>query len=984
MAEIIAGPYVSFVVKRLGEVLIQEANFLRGVSGQVEEMQRELNRMQCFLKDAAAKREEGDERVHNWVAEIREAAYDAEAVIDTFIIKVGFRRETGSILNVLMRYSCVFKFKGCIAIHKVGVEINSIKTKIASIRTSLETYGISAIREGESSSSEKQRLLRRSYPHIVEEDIVGLDDDIKTIVEHLVKEERQCRVVSIWGMGGLGKTTLAKKVYNHNDVRRHFDSFAWAFISQQCNVREVLEGILIKLSIEWREQIKLMKHEELVEKLFEVQSQKKCLVVIDDIWKAQDWEILSTAFPNKKDAGSKILLTTRIEEVASYADQLHKLRHLTKDESWELFEKKASTEFELSTKMMELGKEMVKHCGGLPLAIVVLGGLLANKHRMGEWEMVSRNISYYLNKKGKASHGGVPVSDILALSYQDLPYHLKACFLYLSHLPEDYFICAEKLVQMWMAEGIVSSSVPPAQVGEMRVEETMLDVGMSYLSELVQRCMVQIELNGFNRRIRVCRLHDLMRDLCLLKTQEENFLKVVRVEAFDNQQLKWENSASSSSSSPLTTIRRLVVYYLGDHDDENNIRREYVDLHELSNHDQLRSCKFYSFGNNLKSSNWEQIISLLKGFKLLRILDVERMNIKGENGMLPRDIGNLFHLRYLNIKDSNITSVPSSIGNLRFLQTLDLRTYANLEIPNVLWRLEQLRHLYLPERIELTGTSKLRLDGLSKLETLEAFDTKYCDVRYFPKLTNLRKVEVGWVAPVDLAVILKSPTLLNNSNFSIRGDFRTEEEQSLLRQLLGCHHLHKLHLCGSLNMVKKLPDQFPPNLTKLTLYFTELEEDPMPTLEKLPNLRTLILDFNSYIGKEMVCSSAPPLTITTAPSSSSSGGGGGGYGGCDGGGFPKLKSLELRQIENLEEWRVEQGAMPCLFRLQISYCEKLKEIPDGLRFITTLHELYIKYASKALRDRVREGGEDFYKVHHQMEGSKDIQPGKAKSNMVFM
>ncbi|CAL5377083.1 unnamed protein product [Camellia sinensis] len=610
-------------------------------------------------------------------------------------------------------------------------------------------------------------------------------------------------------------------------------------------------------------------------------------------------------------------------------------------------------EFEPSTEMMKLGKEMVKHCGGLPLAIVVLGGLLANKQEMEEWKMVSRNINYYLNKKGEGNHG---VRDILALSYQDLPYHLKACFLYLSHLPEDYEIRAEKLVQMWMAEDIVSSSsVPPAQVGEMNVEETMLDVGMSYLSELAQRCKVQVQLTRSGRRIKLCRLHDLMRDLCWLKAQEENFLKVVRVEAFDNQQLKWENSASSSSSSPLTTIRI-----------------EYINLEELTNHHHLPSCQFYFFVNDLKMSGWEQIKSLLQGFKLLRILDVESIEIKHEEGMLPRDIGNLFHLRYLSIRASEIYSVPSSIGNLRFLQTLDLRAVDELEIPNVLWRLEQLRHLYLPRRIKLTGTSKLRLDGLSKLETLEDFDTEYCDVRYFPKLTNLRKVEVCSEAPKDLAVILKSPILLNNSNslllpslsFAIVGDFRMEEEQSLLRQLLGCHHLHKLNLAGSLNLVNKLPDQFPPNLTKLALEDTKLEEDPMPTLEKLPNLRTLGLFQDSYIGKEMVCSSSPPPTTTTAPSSSSGGGGGVGYGGCDGGGFPKLVSLQLYSLENLEEWTVEQGAMPCLFRLVIHGCQKLKEIPDGLRFITTLREFDIKYASKALGNRVREGEEDFYKVQH--------------------
>ncbi|KAI8027933.1 putative disease resistance protein RXW24L [Camellia lanceoleosa] len=329
----------------------------------------------------------------------------------------------------------------------------------------------------------------------------------------------------------------------------------------------------------------------------------------------------------------------------------------------------------------------------------------------------------------------------------------------------------------------------------MKVEETMLDVGMCYLSELAQRCMVQVQLTRFSRRIKLCRLHNLMWDLCLLKAQEENFPKVVYVEAFDNQQLKRENSASSSSSSPWTKIHRLAVYYLGDHD-ANNIRREYINLEELTNHHHLRSCQFYFFGNDLEISGWEQIKSLFKGFKLLRILDVEGIyiGVKGKK-KLPRDIGNLFHLRYLNINESWIGSVPSSIGNLRFLETLDLRVYADevtIEIPNVLCTLEQLRHLYLPYVIKLTGTSKLQLDGLSKLETLKAFVTEYCDVRRFPKLTNLRQVEVLSEDHKDLAVILKSPILLNNSNslllpslsFSIVGDFKTEVEQSLLRQLL--------------------------------------------------------------------------------------------------------------------------------------------------------------------------------------------------------
>ncbi|XP_028064166.1 probable disease resistance protein RF45 [Camellia sinensis] len=968
MAESVALSFATFVVKSLGGFLIQEANNLGGVRPQVEQLRHQLTRMQCFLEVADARPRGGANEIiiRNCVAEIREASYDAEAAIATFVVKIG---RSDQFPFVLKRYLCIFK--EYLALREVRLEIEAINTWITnSLTTGFQTCAIlnsMGVRESSSSTSvaERQRQLRRSYTHIVEEDVVGVEEDVKAIVDLLVKEN--CRVVSIWGMGGLGKTTLAKTVYKHFENSHHFKCVAWAYISQQCNTREVLKGILIKLlspSDEHRKAIGRLNLDDLLKQLHQVQSEKKCLVILDDIWQDTDWDSLSPGFPNTTEVGSKILLTTRNENVAKHVDQqcvLYKLRHLTEKESWELFEKKIflrrNEGFALNTEMIELGKAMVKHCGGVPLAIVVLGGLLATTDAPNDWKRVSENISYDLgNGRGRA---GVPITEILAISYQDLPYHLKACFLYLSHLPEDHDIRAKKLIQMWMAEGIVSPSSIPTQV-EVK-EKTMLDVGMSYLGELVQRCMVQVQLTSFRKRIKLCRLHDLMRDLCLLKAKEENFLEIVCIKAFGHQ-LAWADSTPPSSSSPLTTIHRLAVYYLNDCD-ANSIESENViplSGHEMKNHNHIRSCQFYSFGHKLESSGWQKLKLLLKGLTLLTVLDLERIIIPGGRKKFPRAIGNLIYLRYLSVRDSDIKSLPSSIGNLGFLQTLDLRVrWCLIRIPNVLWRLKKLRHLYLPGGIKLSCIGKLRLDGLSKLETLKNFDARKCDVRCLSKLINLRKFSVE-VAPKDLVVMLKSP-ILNNSNrllqyssFSIRGDFRTEEEQSLLRQLLGCQHLRQLYLeHGSLNQANKLPDQFPPNLTKLWLRHTKLEEDPMPTLEKFPNLRTLCLLKDSYIGKAMVCSSGP--------SSISGGGGGGGYGGCDGGGFPKLISLELWNIENLEEWRVEQGAMPCLFHLQIGGCRKLKEIPDGLRFITTLRELDIKYSSEALRDRVREGGEDFYK-----------------------
>ncbi|KAL7236958.1 hypothetical protein ACSBR1_020111 [Camellia fascicularis] len=402
-----------------------EAINLRGVRPQVEQLQAQLNRMQCFLEAADARPKGGADEIiiHNCVAEIREAAYDVEAAIATFVIKVLHFTVVGDQVSSLLFSR---------ALREVRFEIEAINTRITnSLTTGFQTCGIlNSTGVGESSSStstaERQRQLRRSYTHIVEEDVVGTEED------------------SCFHLGD-GWSTLAKMVYKPIEIMHHFKCVAWAYISEQCNTREVLEGILMKLlslSNEERKAIGKLKHDELVKKLHQ----------------DADWDSLSPGFPNTTEVGSKILLTTRNENVAKHVDQqrvLYKWRHLTEKESWELFQKtflRRKEGFTLSTEMIELGKAMVKPCGGVPLAIVVLGGLLTTKDKLVERKEVSKNISYDLGK-GK-SQGGIPITDILALSYQGLPYHLKACFLYLSHLPEDYVIHAKKLIQMWMAKAL--------------------------------------------------------------------------------------------------------------------------------------------------------------------------------------------------------------------------------------------------------------------------------------------------------------------------------------------------------------------------------------------------------------------------------------------------------------------------------------------------------------------------------------------------
>ncbi|WRX11925.1 NB-ARC - like 10 [Theobroma cacao] len=333
-------------------------------------------------------------------------------------------------------------------------------------------------------------------------------------------------------------TTLAKKVYKHIDVKRRFDCCAWAFISQQCMLRQVLQGLLIKLlspSKEERELIDKLEENELMEKVYDFLKEKRYLVVFDDIWRKEHWNSLKHAFPRGKE-GSKILFTTRNKEVALHADPCNspiELQCLTDDESWKLFRMKAfpgkKTELHACAKELEmLGRDMVEKRGGLPLAIATLGGLLATKRSRAQWETVHQNINAHLNEFQQQDHHYGGVNWILVLSYNELPFHLKPCFLYLSNYPEDWEISKKELIRLWIAEGFIS---PSWESGGMLME----DVAEQFLEELINRCLVQVgKRDHTGIGVKTCHVHDLLRDLCVQKAREENFLEIIRPSLIEN------------------------------------------------------------------------------------------------------------------------------------------------------------------------------------------------------------------------------------------------------------------------------------------------------------------------------------------------------------------------------------------------------------------------------------------------------------------
>ncbi|XP_024193710.2 putative disease resistance protein At1g50180 [Rosa chinensis] len=368
-------------IKLLGDYILQQAKSSSGVSYQVRLAQVELHLMRGFLKDADSRTGE-DEVVRIWVELIRDAAYDLEDVIESFALKLAYRRRGGTVKIALKRFACIFS-EG-VDLHKIGSEIEDIMTTLSHLRSSLQSYNIRQVSAGESVASafKRQRDRRLTYAHEVESYIVGLEENTDRLVKELLRDGKRHRVVSIWGMGGSGKTTLAKQVFLQNEVKRHFVCFAWVCISQQWEGKDVLEEILIKLTspaTEKRKEISKMKKDEIAREVCSIQREKGCLVVLDDIWTQESWNSIKAGFPINQETESRILLTSRKKEVALLAsrnDYLHQPQPLDAMQSWELFEKIAicgsdKTDLQIYAKKRELGEKMLIHCSGLPLAISV-------------------------------------------------------------------------------------------------------------------------------------------------------------------------------------------------------------------------------------------------------------------------------------------------------------------------------------------------------------------------------------------------------------------------------------------------------------------------------------------------------------------------------------------------------------------------------------------------------------------------------------
>ncbi|KAH0692351.1 hypothetical protein KY285_019448 [Solanum tuberosum] len=713
-----ADAFLSFAVQKLGDFLIQQVSLLTTLRDEVRLLRNELLFIQSFLKDAEQK-QCGDQRIQQWVFEINSIANNAVAILETYSFEVtkGDDDRFSSRLNAC---ACICRKET--KFYKVSKEIESLKQRIMDISRKRDTYGIGDINsagEGPSNQSAMVRTLRRTTSYVDDQDhiFVGFQDVVESLLAELLKAETRRNVISIYGMGGLGKTALANNLYKNPIIVSSFPTRSWICVSQEYNTMDLLRNIIKSIKGCTKETLDLlerMTERDLEIHLHDLLKERKYLVVVDDVWQREAWESLKRAFLDRKN-GSRVIITTRKEDVAERADNrgfVHRLRFLSQEESWDLFCRKLLDVRAMVPAMERLARDMVDKCGGLPLAIVVLSGVLLHKRGLDEWKKVKDHL--WKNIKDDS----IEISYILLLSYNDLSTALKQCFLYFGIFPEDQELEAENIMRLWMAEGFIP-----------RGEERMEDVAEGFLNELIRQSLVQVA-GIFWEKVILCRVHDLLRDLVIKKASEVNFFDI-----YDPR----------NHSISFLCIRHAI------HDQGE----KYLSL-DLSNF-KLSSVfqHMYVLYLDISGGTIPDAIGSLYHLKYLRMTGIrclpssicnlknlQTLRVVNENGrlcQLPSETADLIDLRYLDAPYSNPLKRINKLSSLQVLKGLACDQWKNVDPVDLV----NLRELSMHDI-----TKSYSLNNISSLNNLSTVTLCCEDDESFPALeflTSCQKLQKLWL-----------------------------------------------------------------------------------------------------------------------------------------------------------------------------------------------------------------------------------------------
>ncbi|KAJ4793243.1 NBS-LRR-like resistance protein [Rhynchospora pubera] len=685
-------------------LLESEVSRYRNVEEELGRLRRTSDRINSLLVDAEQRRYIEDESVKLWLRQLRSISFDTDNLID----------EYQTALEVY-RLQASFNAAGSsrkrkwyqIELPSISPEWGPIRKRFADeierINTRLEeiTKGRKTLRlrneDGVRREAPNQRArIFQTGPCHDRSRMIGRQRETNDIVDLLTSDrDLVLPVVPIYGAAGIGKTTLARLVYEDERIDQYFKLKAWVSLTDGCDVRNIMKEICEKIT---KESCGFQAYETLqsqIRKFLQARKDDKFLLVIDNLW-AEDfyfWEALRSPLLSGG-KGSKVLITTRNEKICRimHAVPQPSLEGLQDDECWQLLKSLAIPQVinDIDQERRQvLGNEIAKRCGGSPLAAKTLGAML-NGAKEEEWSDVLSEM-----RALKDDQNGVLAT--LKISYYHLSYHLKQCFAYCSIFPNGYKFERDQVIRYWMAEGLIESR------GRQRLEA----VGMRYFEELLWRSFFEKVPACDESQVERYKMPSLMYDLAR-SVMEYEFRGI---------------ESDLPLSQPKEDRDQARYAYLLHREDKPPVKLECIEQYQ-----NLRTLKV--------CDEWGERVVPIDPFKNqyfhrgvnLRVLDMSNSNLK----FVPDSIGELIHLRYLGLSNTKIRTLPEKICDLFNLQTLELRGCSELTVlPQGMCKLINLRHLdvHLDWDKEITDSTDMVIPSgfgdLKHIQTLSRFNVTY-------------------------------------------------------------------------------------------------------------------------------------------------------------------------------------------------------------------------------------------------------------------
>nr|XP_024926164.1 putative disease resistance protein RGA3 isoform X2 [Ziziphus jujuba var. spinosa] len=638
MAEVILFNTANRIIGRLGSEAVQEVGLLWGVKNELQELEDTISIIKDVLVDAE-EQQVHNVQIRNWLKKLEGVVYEADDLIDDFDTEA-LRRRAMSGNELTKKVRTFFSSSNQLAFRsKMIHKIIDIKKKLDAIAANRTRFHLEK-HNGETTFM-MSRLRKQTHAFVRDKEVIGRDDD---------------------------------------RVKKHFDLTIWICVSDSFDLKLLLERIIVY--IEENKRIDHLEMDQLQRYFREQINGKRYFLVLDDVWNENREKWLGLQHLLMSGAkGSRVVVTTRSKMVAKIMGtmQPYYLGILDEDKSWSLFKTMAFKQGEepQSSDIVNIGKAIVKRCGGIPLALRTIGNMLYFQDSETKW------LSFKEKDLPKISQNEDDILPTLKLSYDYLPSHLKHCFSYCSLFPKDHDINVQTLINYWITLGFVKSP-----------DQTVEDEGYEYFLNLLQRSFLQEVKTDKWGNIKKCKMHDLMHDLAIFVRETECAILPLNEKKINKEtrhvSFGFHFNSTEQIPASLAHAKRIRTFLL---------------------------CNQSNWGSR-EASDKSVCDAIIFSFKFLRMLDLHGIGIQ----IVPSSIGKLKHLRYLDLSENkDIKELPNSITKLQNLHTLKLDLCRGLQkLPRDIKKLFKLQNLEINWCDSLTHMP-CGLGQLTDLRTLSEF-----------------------------------------------------------------------------------------------------------------------------------------------------------------------------------------------------------------------------------------------------------------------